>query len=333
MAGGLFVKKEWSNTQNLKSLLNINLALDSKAIQSYLNFSKDIDALCDTKSVGECSSNSCFQENHEDLLYDSETDEIIRNLDLKSVIHPSPSQGSSIDRLFSQELENSNSPLSDVFNMLSSHKDSIIYDSNQKFDFTAGVLNPTILREFGLNQENLDLVSEALKVNLKKELDYSKLKLKPNSRNLVRNRPIVRSYLSSLEESGSISRVNFKPLIVSPLNLVPKPNGAPRFIHDLSPFNKFVSRGPKVKHLNIFKLSRNFSNNTFFTKLDLRNGYFHIPIYPPHRTYFGFSLRGSITYLMSFVSVIHQPPTTFRILWPMYPRSYNLRGPMRHGAR
>ena len=151
MVGGLFVEKEWSNTQNLKSLLNLNLALDSKGIQSYLNFSKDIDALRDTKSVGECSSNSCVHENREDLLYDPETDEIIRNLDLKSVIiHPSPSQGSSIDHLFSQELQDSNSPLPDVFNMLSSHKDSIIYDSNQKFDFTAGVLNPTILREFGL---------------------------------------------------------------------------------------------------------------------------------------------------------------------------------------
>ena len=52
-----------SSTQNLKNLLNLNLALDSKAIQSSLNFSKDIDALRDTKSVGECSSNSCVQEN------------------------------------------------------------------------------------------------------------------------------------------------------------------------------------------------------------------------------------------------------------------------------
>ena len=175
--------------------------------------------------------------------------------------------------------------------MLSSQKDSIIYDSNQKFDFTAGVLNPAILREFGLNQENVNLVSEGLKVNLKKELDYSKLKPKPNNRNLLGNRPIVRRYLSGLKESASISRVNFKRLIVSPLNLVPKPNSALSFIHDLSCFNKFVSRGPKVKHLNIFKLSSNFSNNTFFTKFDLRNGYFHIPIYPSHRTYFGFSFE------------------------------------------
>ena len=178
--------------QNLKNLLNLNLNLVFKAIQSYLNFSKDIDALRDTKSIGECSFNSCVQENREDLLYDPETDEIIRNLDLKRIIHPSPSQGSSIDCLFSEELEDSNSPLSDIFNLLASQKNSIVYDLDQKFDFTAGILNPTILKEFGLNQENVNLVSKGLKVNLTKELDYSKLKPKPNNCNLVRNRPIVR---------------------------------------------------------------------------------------------------------------------------------------------
>ena len=142
----------------------------------------------------------------------------------------------------------------------------MIYDVNQKFDFTAGILNPVILKELGLNQRNLELISEGLKVNLKKELDVSKLKPKPNNRNIARNRSIVRNYLSCLEESGSISKVDFKPLVVSPLNLGPKSNGAPCLIHDLSRFNKFVSRGPKVKHLNVFNLSKNFSNNTYFSK-------------------------------------------------------------------
>ena len=80
-------------------------------------------------------------EKREVLLFDPETDDIIRSLDVKKVIHPSPSQGSSISHLFAQELEESNSPLSDVFNVLSAQKNSIIYDSKQKFDFTAGILN------------------------------------------------------------------------------------------------------------------------------------------------------------------------------------------------
>ena len=79
--------------------------------------------------------------------------------------------------------------------------------------------------------------------------------------------------------------------MVLPLNLVPKPNGALCLIHDLSRFNKFVSRGPKVKYLNVSGLSQNLSSNTYFTKLDLRNGHFHILIYPPHRMYFGFNFE------------------------------------------
>ena len=110
----------------------------------------------------------------------------------------------------------------------------------------------------------MDLISEGLKVNLKKELDICALKPKPNNRNLSRNKSIVGKYHSSLEESGSISKVDRKPLVVSPLNLAPKPNGAPRLIHDLSRFNRFVARGPKVKHLYLFKLSRNVSKNMFF---------------------------------------------------------------------
>ena len=107
-----------------------------------------------------------------------------------------------------------------------------------KFDFTAGILNPEILKELGLNQENLELISKGLKVNFNKEQDLSKLKAKPNSHNVVRNRSIVKNYFSSLEESCSISKVNFETLVVSPFNSVPKPNDAPRVIHDL---NSFIS--------------------------------------------------------------------------------------------
>ena len=79
---------------------------------------------------------------------------------MRNVIHLSLFQGSSIDCLFSQELEDSNSLLSDIFNVLSTQKDSIIYDVHQKFEFSAGVLNAAILKELGLTQENLELISE-----------------------------------------------------------------------------------------------------------------------------------------------------------------------------
>ena len=61
-----------------------------------------------------------------------------------------------------------------------------------------------ILFELGLKEDNLNLVSKGLKVNFKKDLDFSKLKL--NNRNINNYKSIVRNYLNSLEESGSISR-------------------------------------------------------------------------------------------------------------------------------
>ena len=161
MAKDSFEGKELLNIpSHPKNLLNRDLSLSSVDIQSFLNCSKNIDALRNTKSVGESTSNSCVSVKREVLLFDPETDDIIRNLDVKKVIHPSPSQGSSINHLFAQELEESNSPLSDVFNALSAQKKSIIYDSKQNFDFTAGILKPSVLKELGLKQDNVNLVSE-----------------------------------------------------------------------------------------------------------------------------------------------------------------------------
>ena len=119
------------NTQSLRNPLNHNIMLDSKELNSFLSLTKNIDTLRNTKSVGESTSNCCVFENRDVSVFDPEKDEIIRNLDLKKIIHPSPSQSSSIDHLFSQELENSNSPLSDVFNALSSKRNSMVYDLSQ----------------------------------------------------------------------------------------------------------------------------------------------------------------------------------------------------------
>ena len=166
MAKDSFEGKGLSNIpSHLKNLLNRDLSLSNVEIQSFLNCSKNIDALRNSKSVGESTSNSCVSVKREVLLFELETDDIIRNLDVKKIIHPSPSQGSSVNHLFAQELEESNSPLSDVFNALSAQKKSIIYDSKQNFDFTAGILKPSVLKELGLKQDNLSLVSEGLKVN------------------------------------------------------------------------------------------------------------------------------------------------------------------------
>ena len=53
--------------------------------------------------------------------------------------------------------------------------------------------------------------------------------------------------------------------------------------------NKFVQRGPKVKHINVLNLAEKFSSKSHLCKLDLSNGYFHLPIREQDTKYFGFS--------------------------------------------
>ena len=74
--------------------------------------------------------------------------------------------------------------------------------------------------------------------------------------------------------------------------------------------------GLMFKHLNNFNLSPSFSSNTCFIKSDLRNGYFHVPIYPPHRSYFGFSFERQY-YVFNVLCYGYSPaPDHFQHLMP-----------------
>ena len=74
MVENLFKERGLLSTQSLRNLLNHNLFLNSKVIQSYLSFSKDIDAICNFKSTGESTSDYFVAQECEDLLFDPDTD-------------------------------------------------------------------------------------------------------------------------------------------------------------------------------------------------------------------------------------------------------------------
>ena len=103
------------------------------------------------------------------------------------------------------------------------------------------------------------------------DLPFSRnIKPKQNSKNVKKICSVVRQFLGNLEETGHTEKVNFKPLAISPSNVVPKSNGSPSLIHNLKALNRFVKRGPSVKHLSVLELAKSeFSRMTYFCKLRL----------------------------------------------------------------
>ena len=90
------------------------------------------------------------------------------------------------------------------------------------------------------------------------------IKSRRSSKNVQKKFNVIKNLISSLEMDGHLQKVNFRPLVVSPLNVVPKANASPRLIHDLSLLNKFVQRGPEVKHINVLNLAKKFSKRSYF---------------------------------------------------------------------
>ncbi|XP_029973330.1 uncharacterized protein LOC115407110 [Salarias fasciatus] len=74
--------------------------------------------------------------------------------------------------------------------------------------------------------------------------------------------------------------------------LVPKRGGTGiRPILDLRALNKYL-RTYQFRMLTHASLLRMVRRNDWFTSVDLKDAYFHIPIYPPHRKYLRFAFQG-----------------------------------------
>ena len=236
--------------------LNDDIVLDKTEIFKSLLLSKSLVEvnLCNRPSSTQGESTSVHFTQTDDsqrFQFDDEMDMLMQDLDpQKFKIDPSPGSRDFLEDL-SHELNFSDSDqaLLDLFGS-ASQKNDVVYQENCQFDFTAGHLFPERLQEFGMKNDVLSYVKSGIPVQLDSPLYTGDIKPKRNSKNVKKNCSVVRNLLGDLEEAGHIERVNYKPLVISPLKLVPKSNGSPRLIHNLKVLNRFVKRGPSVK-LNI----------------------------------------------------------------------------------
>ena len=118
----------------------------------------------------------------------------------------------------------------------------------------------------GLSESILKFVSEGIPVDFKAGFSTDRIRVKPNSHHVSQNRDIVAKVIASLVRSGHVSPVAEKPVVLCPLNVIPKSNGSSRLIHNLHALNQGVLRGPRVSQPNLFALTCSWSRSTFFVR-------------------------------------------------------------------
>ena len=101
----------------------------------------------------------------------------------------------------------------------------------------------------------------------------------------------ISTEIKRLIECDYIEACEKKPKCVSPLGCVPKRNGKFRLITDLRTLNSFCSP-PRYKNEDVRDVASVLKPNDKFISLDIKDGFYHIPVYPLDREYLGFFWSG-----------------------------------------
>ena len=104
---------------------------------------------------------------------------------------------------------------------------------------------------------------------------------------------LIDSEIQAMLDKGAIVKVpHSKDEFLSTLFLVPKKSGDFRPVINLKPLNHFVQK-IHFKMESIHTALSNITVGDLMVSLDLKDAYFSIPIFPPHRKYLRFVWRHS----------------------------------------
>ena len=101
----------------------------------------------------------------------------------------------------------------------------------------------------------------------------------------------IRAEIKRLLQLGYIQEVQEKPLYISPIGCVPKKTGGYRLITDFRHLNSFCE-SCKFKQEDIKNVEKVVEKNDYFTSVDLKDGFYHIPVNQKYQAYLSFQFEG-----------------------------------------
>ena len=116
-----------------------------------------------------------------------------------------------------------------------------------------------------------------------------------NNRSAFRSSEFVGGAILELLEQGLIIEVNSLPHCVNPLSVAERKKL--RLVLDLREVNRYLVKY-NFRHEDLRFLAEVFQKGFWFSTWDLKSGYHHVDIFPPHRQFLGFSwsIAGSTRY-------------------------------------
>ena len=127
------------------------------------------------------------------------------------------------------------------------------------------------------------------------ELDELPEPPKPRSAQFTeKEREVITAEIKKLLAKRVLELASPEPgQIISPIFLIPKPDGTHRMILNLKHFNNYVT----YRHFKMDTLStitQLMSPQCFMASLDLKDAYYSIPIAPQHRKFLRFEFTGQL---------------------------------------
>jgi len=163
------------------------------------------------------------------------------------------------------------------------------------YDYEAGISDPLIKgrlkqsvefwRSIGANDFVISIIEQGYKLPLISS--PSPVILKSN-KSLLAHAEFVSKAILDLVSAGLALEVSSKPNVVNPLSVSKQKSGKLRLILDLRHVNVHIWK-EKVSFDDWQTALSYFSKDDFLFSFDLKSGYHHIDIFPPHQQYLGFS--------------------------------------------
>lgn len=97
--------------------------------------------------------------------------------------------------------------------------------------------------------------------------------------------------IKELVAKGVLCEVSYKPHCVSPVSCVPKKGGKLRLITDLRCLNSYIE-APKFSSENMGCAINLIQSEDLMVTVDLKDGFFHIPVHPDDQKYLGIYWNG-----------------------------------------